>query len=57
MLRKVRLIEDKSVTYDVLDIKVFKTVSGFDTRFLIWEGYWNWVTADVFEPAEAEDDS
>ena len=34
-----------------------KTKKGYDIRFLIYDGYFKYVTADVFEPVEESNDS
>lgn len=56
-LFRVRLKEDTSEVFVVYDVRLFKaqTKQGYDIRFLIFDGCYRYVTADVFEPAEVGD--
>lgn len=54
---RVRLKEDTSEIFEVYNVRLFKAQNkqGYDIRFLIFDGCYRYVTADVFEPADAWD--
>lgn len=56
---KVRCKEDISEVFKVYDVCRFRAQNkqGYDIRFLIYDGCFKYVTADVFEPAEENNDS
>lgn len=56
---KVRCKEDISEVFKVYDVCRFRAQNkkGYDIRFLIYDGCFKYVTADVFEPAEESNDS
>ena len=56
---KVRCKEDISEVFEVYDVCRFRAQNkqGYDIRFLIYDGCFKYVTADVFEPAEESNDS
>ena len=56
---KVRCKEDISEVFEVYDVCRFRAQNkkGYDIRFLIYDGCFKYVTADVFEPVEENNDS
>lgn len=56
---KVRCKEDISEVFEVYDVCRFRAQNkqGYDIRFLIYDGCFKYVTADVFELAEENNDS
>lgn len=53
---KVRCKEDISEVFEVYDVCRFRAQNklGYDIRFLIYDGYFKYVTSDIFEPLEEQ---